>query len=179
MDLLNFKIGYWIKKYPWVDRPEIESACLMGITKAADNFNEDRGVLFSTFANKVIDNEVLMVLRTIRKNKEIPISDLIATKRDDEQVDPWEWMHNFIDLPDQMQQLENSIIIEKALERLTEQERAALVLFYVHNFKHKEISDLLHIKKYKSAQLKKQAIDKLRIYFKEKGIARRRQGGNI
>lgn len=69
----NIKLAYIVlNKYApkvknLIDYEELKSICLLGLTKAANTFNPDKGFAFSTYACKVISNDVLMELRSVNK----------------------------------------------------------------------------------------------------------------
>lgn len=51
-----------------IEREELKAIALLGLTKAAVNFDEMRGGQFATFASVVIRNELLMELRKRKKS---------------------------------------------------------------------------------------------------------------
>ena len=62
----NIKLAYFVagkyKSLP-IEFEEIQSEALLGLTKAAMHFNYGSGLKFSTFAVRVISNEILHYLR--------------------------------------------------------------------------------------------------------------------
>lgn len=56
----------------YVDLDELQSICLLGLTKAGKTYNKSKGFTFATYAYKVMQNEVCMYQRQNNKwNKNI------------------------------------------------------------------------------------------------------------
>ncbi len=83
-ELFNKYVGfaYWIankyvKSYP-LEREDIQQQALLGLWIAAQRFDASKGFTFMTFANAVINNQILLYvrklkrhIRTVSANKEI------------------------------------------------------------------------------------------------------------
>ena len=68
------------------EKSELVSAGMFGLVKAANNFDPTRNVEFSTYAGRCIDNEILMLLKKIKKVREKSVSLEIPVKyQNDEQ----------------------------------------------------------------------------------------------
>lgn len=69
----NIKLAYMLANRYYkmnnekVEFEEIRSVSLLGLVKAADNFDESKGLAFSTFAFTCIKNEILMYIRSNKK----------------------------------------------------------------------------------------------------------------
>ncbi len=63
--LVRFIVGRVVVRLPdSVEREDLESAGLLGLVKAAERFDPNRGVKFATYASTVIRGEVMEVLRS-------------------------------------------------------------------------------------------------------------------
>lgn len=74
-----------IKKYNTVnvDKEDLISIGTIGLIKAIDSFNIDKGASLSTYAARCIDNEILMYFRTLKKvSADVSINDPIDTDKD-------------------------------------------------------------------------------------------------
>lgn len=62
-------------------RDDIISSGLLGLVKAANTFDSERGTKFSTYAALCIRNEMLMYMRKVRRyfGKEISLEELVST----------------------------------------------------------------------------------------------------
>ncbi|MEA5057476.1 MAG: sigma-70 family RNA polymerase sigma factor [Anaerotignum propionicum] len=77
----NMDLAYYIlhKYFPWYGNDEdAKQICLIGLWKASEKFNPDKGYEFSTFASRVIMNQMLVFLRDERKRKKIKYVDNIT-----------------------------------------------------------------------------------------------------
>ena len=79
MDNINlaYKLAWkYHKKFRgYIDIEELKSICLLGLAKAVKTFNKELGFNFSTYAYRVIQNEVLIVNKSNQKwNKNISLS---------------------------------------------------------------------------------------------------------
>jgi len=62
---------------------DLISIGIIGLIKAVDNFSNDKGVKIATFAAKCIENEILMHLRSNKKNsKNVSLFDSIGEDKD-------------------------------------------------------------------------------------------------
>lgn len=50
LHLLDFAAPHWARRYPSLDRDDLRQAAFFGLRRAAERFDPERGVLFSTFA---------------------------------------------------------------------------------------------------------------------------------
>ncbi len=62
-------VAYLVKKYNVGDRDvdDLISIGTIGLIKAIDTYKEDKGVRLATYASRCIDNELLMMLRSDKK----------------------------------------------------------------------------------------------------------------
>ena len=67
-----------------VEFDELVSVGMMGLIKAADRYNPERGAKFSTFAITVVSNEMRMALRKLnrRKSREVSLDAVISARED-------------------------------------------------------------------------------------------------
>ena len=66
----NQKLVYWViaRKFPWLTQDEdLQSVGTIGLCKAAEYFDESKGYNFSTYAHRIILNEIIGQLRTETK----------------------------------------------------------------------------------------------------------------
>ena len=74
----NLKMAYdlawkYYRKVKYIDYEELQSEAFVGLTKAAKTFNPNYQLAFSTYAYKVMQNEILMFLQQFNKNQNISI----------------------------------------------------------------------------------------------------------
>ena len=74
-------VAHMTKKYSVPDRDisDLISVGTIGLIKAINSFNPDKGIRLATYAAKCIDNELLMMLRAERKvSREVSIYESIG-----------------------------------------------------------------------------------------------------
>ena len=70
--LNNMKLAYntaWKMKSTGIELEDLQSLALLGLVKAAKAFDEEREYKFSTFAIKIMRNEILQEVRRQRKQR--------------------------------------------------------------------------------------------------------------
>ncbi|WP_080845634.1 sigma-70 family RNA polymerase sigma factor [Cytobacillus gottheilii] len=110
-------------------REDVESEALVGLVKAFNTFNLDKGYKFTTYAGMVIRNEVLKFLHQVNKINKLNTCSLFAKlNSDDESL-------MMIDLISTGEiGIEELVILDEAsvnfLSRATERERDIFILTY-------------------------------------------------
>lgn len=78
-------VAYIAKKYNNAaeDQDDLISIGTIGLIKAIDTFKIDKGTRLATYASRCIENEILMHIRTNKKNKvQVSLQDPIGTDRE-------------------------------------------------------------------------------------------------
>lgn len=161
----NIKIAYTIantyKNYIY-EREDIKQQALMGLWKAAVNYDERKGFKFSTFANVVIRNSINIYLRSVKKHcgniflyttcaeGELSLEDMLADPKD-----CIEKMENIID---------SNIILSKIKK---DRDKFIIIETILKGTNHKIIAKKLNISKLTVATLKYKILRKLREEFLE------------
>ena len=167
-------VAHVIKKYqsPDYDMEDLLSVGTIGLIKAVNTFNPDRGSRLATYAAKCVENEVLMLFRAGKKfSKEVSIYDPIGTDKDGETV-------SLIDVleVENREALELVILkqdIKKLYEayegRLKETEQTVVRmrygLFGSKEHTQREIADLMGISRSYVSRIEKKALGKIREEF--------------
>ena len=64
-------VAHIVKKYSnSLEADDLISVGTIGLIKAVDSFNGEKGVLLSTYASRCIENEILMLIRANKKHKD-------------------------------------------------------------------------------------------------------------
>ena len=82
-------VAHVVKKYQYTDyeTEDLLSVGTIGLIKAVNTFNMDRGSRLATYAAKCVENEILMLLRAHKKySKEVSLYDPIGVDKDGESV---------------------------------------------------------------------------------------------
>lgn len=167
-------VAHIVKKYNMVDKEtdDLISIGTIGLIKAIDTFDNDKGIRLATYASRCIDNELLMMLRSNKRLKrEVYLYDPIGSDREGNEI-------NLLDIIEETDTdiIENIVLEEdvKKLHRiigkvLTDREREIISLRYgLVNKKEvtqREIANKLGISRSYVSRIEKKALKKLRECF--------------
>lgn len=139
----------------------------IGLVKAINTYQEDKGTRLATYASKCIENEILMHLRATKNDKtELHLFDPLSAEEDDSEV-------SYIDIvrdeePDVAEVVTAKVQAESVLSRLSvldDKEREVLELRYGLGGKaqktQREIARLLGISRSYVSRIEKRALGKL------------------
>lgn len=168
-------VAHIVKKYnnSGRDAEELISVGTVGLVKAVNTFEVDKGHKLATYAARCIENEILMLLRSERKQaREVSLYDPIGTDKEG----------NEINLLDIIESEEKDIVEKMALDSnvrklyqhveaaLTPREKQVIHLrygLYQHSpVTQREIAKQLGISRSYVSRIEKKALEKLRRYFK-------------
>lgn len=168
-------VAHIARKYQNVneDMEDLISIGTIGLIKAISSFDAGKGKL-STYASRCIDNELLMLLRSRKKNaREVSLFEPIGTDKEGNEI-------NLLDIMEQEQtdvvdQLELSGNIKKMSrliqEVLNEREREIIYLRYGlltgKEVTQREIGEMLNISRSYVSRIEKRALIKLREGFRD------------
>lgn len=171
-------VAYIAKKYTTAGRSsdDVISIGTIGLIKAVSTYNKSKGTALATYAARCIENEILMSIRSEKKQQgEVSLHDPIGTDRDGNAVslsdvlgsDP-EQVHNDVELRLASQQLRG--VISAAL---TDRERLVVELRYGimggRCMAQREIAKLLGISRSYVSRIEKKALGKLNRAFEDAG----------
>lgn len=118
---------------------DLYSVGIVGLVKAVNSFDAEKGFKFSTYATRVIRNEILMTLRKKRVDVAFSLDDT-ANLENGEEVP-------YADLVSSGERFENEVIAkvqyEEMLCKLSDRKRNIMILFFVHNKTQREISSIM------------------------------------
>ena len=126
----------------------------IGLIKAIDTFNVDKGIRLATYASKCIENEILMNIRSNKKNKmQVSLQDPIGVDKD--------YIVDKVEL-----KMKISKLYEKIEKVLTEREKEIIKLRYgltPSGYKtQREIAQQLDISRSYVSRIEKKALKKLK-----------------
>ena len=168
-------VAHIIKKYSFaeLEMEDLLSIGTIGLIKAVNTFDIERGNKLSSYAAKCIDNEILMMLRSEKKrSREISLYEPIGTDKEGNEI-------NLMDIVEMDEKEISEMIAYKedvkqlyqALETcLKEKERTVLCLRYglfgSKEYTQREIGDRLGISRSYVSRIEKGALIKLKNYLK-------------
>lgn len=169
-------VAHIVKKYSMVDKEtdDLISIGTIGLIKAIDTFDSDKGIRLATYASRCIDNELLMMLRSGKRlSKEVYLYDPIGSDREGNEIN----LLDIIEFEDS--DIAESIVLEDEIKKLyelifevlTEREREIICLRYGLNGSRettqREIAGELNISRSYVSRIEKKALKKLRDGFEK------------
>ncbi|MDF2483921.1 MAG: sigK [Herbinix sp.] len=169
-------VAHIVKKYNMVDKEtdDLISIGTIGLIKAIDTFDEEKGIRLATYASRCIDNELLMMLRSGKRlAKEVYLYDPIGSDREGNEI-------NLLDIIEEAEiDIVENIVLEDDIKKLyhiigkvlTDREREIICLRYgLSNRKEvtqREIAGKLGISRSYVSRIEKKALKKLRECFEQ------------
>ena len=167
-------VAHVIKKYQNLeeDPEDLISIGTIGLIKAVVTFNPDKGNRLAAYASRCVENEILMYLRSRKKNgKEISLYEPIGTDREGNEIRRYDIMEtDEADIPDRIHLKENiQTLYEKVENELSSREKLVLKMRYgLYNgeeYTQREIARQLGISRSYVSRIEKSAVEKLRGFF--------------
>ena len=169
-------VAHVVKKYQCqdYDTEDLLSAGTIGLIKAVNTFDVDKGSRLATYAARCVENEILMLLRAGKKRaKEVSLFEPIGTDKDGETV-------SLVDVIE----MENPKTIDQLIldqdikelyqafdQKLTENEKQVISmrygLFKGKEHTQREVAGVLDISRSYVSRIEKKAIGKLREEFEK------------
>lgn len=169
-------VAHVVKKYQCqdYDTEDLLSAGTIGLIKAVNTFDVDKGSRLATYAARCVENEILMLLRAGKKRaKEVSLFEPIGTDKDGETV-------SLVDVIE----MENPKTIDQLIldqdikelyqafdQKLTENEKQVISmrygLFKGKEHTQREVAGVLGISRSYVSRIEKKAIGKLREEFEK------------
>ncbi|MGL5314237.1 MAG: RNA polymerase sporulation sigma factor SigK [Peptostreptococcaceae bacterium] len=151
------------------DQDDLISIGTIGLIKAIETYNVDKGTRLATYASKCIENEILMNIRTNKKNKvQVSLQDPIGMDKEGNEISLIDVLGTDIDYI--LDQVELKVQIGKLYEQLdkilTKREKEIVLLRYgltTCGYKtQREIAQQLDISRSYVSRIEKRALKKLR-----------------
>lgn len=171
-------VAHIVKKYnnSGRDIDELIAIGIVGLVKAVNTFDADKGNRIVTYAARCIENELLMMLRSERKlTREVSLYDPIGTDKEG----------NEINLLDIIESQETDVVEQMTLDSnirqlyqnidgvLTGREKEIISLRYGlagdNPVTQREIADMMGISRSYVSRIEKKALEKLKVEFEKKG----------
>lgn len=171
-------VAHVVKKYQGsdYDTEDLLSVGAIGLIKAVNTFNVDKGSRLATYAARCVENEILMLLRASKKySREVSLFEPIGVDKDGETVS----LLDVIEM-DNKEALDQMILSQDVKELyeafetcLTETEKTVLGMRYGlykgKEYTQREIAGKLGISRSYVSRIEKKAIEKMRAEFAKHG----------
>lgn len=167
-------VAHVVKKYSNTiyETDDLISIGTIGLIKAVDTFNQERGIRLATYASRCIENELLMLMRSSKKqSREVSLSDPIGSDKEGNTIQLLDiCVAEEVDIVGQMEEKQNLSRLREYIDKvLTKREKEIIVLRYgLYGGKEvtqREIADRLAISRSYVSRIEKKALKKLKAAY--------------
>ena len=157
------------------DKSELVSIGILGLVKAIDTYNISKKVEFSSYAVRCIDNEILMFIRRLKKDKDVESFDKpINGEGAEKKLKVEDTLKSDIDIETSYEDKEMYALIRKIVYNLPGREREIIMLhfgFYDGKvYKQREIAEKLNLSRSYVSRLINIIVNDIRKELEELGI---------
>ena len=157
------------------DKSELVSIGILGLVKAVDTYDASKKIEFSTYAARCIDNEILMFIRKLKKEKTIDSLDRpIGGEGSDKKIKLEDTISSDVDIETSYEDEEDYAEVRRIVYSLPEREREIIMLsfgFYDGRvYKQREIADKLNISRSYASRLIAKIVKDIKKQLEEVGI---------
>lgn len=167
-------VAHVVKKYSntMYETDDLISIGTIGLIKAVDSFNPEKGIRLATYASRCIENELLMLMRSSKKqSKEVSLFDPIGSDKEGNTIQLLDiCVAEEVDLVEQMEEQQKLSKLQEYIDKvLTKREKEIIVLRYgLHGGREvtqREIADKLNISRSYVSRIEKKALKKLKAAY--------------
>ena len=165
-------VAHIVKKYmnSGKETDEMISVGIVGLVKAVNTYNFEKGSRLATYAARCIDNELLMLMRGDRKlSREVSLYDPIGTDKEGNEITLLSILeHEDEDIIEQLDKTQSLRKLSKILSKvLTPREYFVVIrrygLYGHHETTQRELAEQLNISRSYVSRIEKKALEKLRL----------------
>lgn len=173
----NMRLVVFIAKRfesPKVLLEDLISIGSMGLIKGVETFRLDKNIKLGTYASRCIENEILMFLRKVSKQKvELSLDEPLNIDGDGNEL----LLSDVIPTPeahalDEVLKGEKERVMYESVEKLKPREREIIIMRYglynTNSYTQKEVADKLGISQSYISRLEKRIMNKLKIEIEKK-----------
>lgn len=171
-------VAHIVKKYSGAgEADDLISVGSMGLIKAINSFEYDKGTQLSTYAARCIENEILMLLRLNKKHKQtLSLNEYLGEDKDGNEIELLDIIPGLED--DVIEKVENNILTDKLCEivknSLSQREYEIIRLRYglgqCPALTQREVAEKLGISRSYISRLETKAIELIRKEVEDKKI---------
>ncbi len=167
-------VAHVVKKYSnTVYEPDdLISIGTIGLIKAVDSFNQGKGIRLATYASRCIENELLMLIRSSKKqSREVSLYDPIGSDKEGNTIQLLDiCVAEEVDIISQMEEQKRLSKLRNYIDKvLTKREREIIMLRYGlyggREVTQREIADKLNISRSYVSRIEKKALKKLKAAY--------------
>ena len=163
-------VSHIVKKYysKTNDTDDLISIGTIGLIKAIDSFNPDKGIKLATYASRCIENEILMHFRNIRKNaNDVYLGDSLEMDKDGNPLTIQETISDSMDLAEDLETKIKWEKVSKLIQNMDdEREKEIIILRYgLDNRKpltQREVAERLKISRSYVSRIEKKVLNEIK-----------------
>lgn len=172
-------VAHMTKKYsvPERDISDLISVGTIGLIKAINSFNPDKGIRLATYAAKCIDNELLMMLRAERKtSREVSLYEPVGKDKEGNEISIIETVScEPVDIVADMVFNQRVDVIEKSIDSVLSEREAYIIrhrfgLMGSEELTQSQIADNLGISRSYVSRIEKKSLEKLKKVLEDNGL---------
>lgn len=159
----NMRIALYVaRKYEGaLESDDLVALAMLGLVKAGNSYDPSKGNMFSTYATKVAENEILMAIRKTKKtSKDISIFTPVGIDRNGNVLELSETLED-TRAQEFFQQIEDRDTVHSVQRVLTEKERI-VVWKWIHGINQHNIAEELGVSQSQVSRIAKRAFNKMR-----------------
>ncbi len=167
-------VAHVVKKYnnTIYETDDLISIGTIGLIKAVDTFNQGKGIRLATYASRCIENELLMLMRSSKKqSKEVSLYDPIGADKEGNTIQLLDiCVAEEVDVIGKMEEQQNLSKLREYIDKvLTKREKEIIILRYGllggREVTQREIADKLNISRSYVSRIEKKALKKLKAAY--------------
>lgn len=166
-------VSHIVKKYysKTNDTDDLISIGTIGLIKAIDSFNPEKGIKLATYASRCIENEILMYFRNIRKNAtDVYLGDSIEMDKDGTPLTIQETISDSRDLAEDLETKIKWEQVSRIIQNISdEREKEIIILRYGLNNKkpltQREVAQRLNISRSYVSRIEKKVLEDIKKKF--------------
>ena len=167
-------VAHIVKKYmnSGKEPEEMISVGIVGLVKAVNTYNFDKGSRLATYAARCIDNELLMLMRGDKKlSREVSLYDPIGTDKEGNEINLLSIIeHDDEDIVEQLARKQSLKKLSQIIAGvLTPREYFVVIrrygLYGHHESTQRELAEQLGISRSYVSRIEKKALEKLRLHL--------------
>lgn len=166
-------VSHIVKKYysKTNDTDDLISIGTIGLIKAIDSFNPEKGIKLATYASRCIENEILMYFRNIKKNAtDVYLGDSIEMDKDGTPLTIQETISDSRDLAEDLETKMKWEKVSKIIQNISDaREKEIIILRYGLNNKkpltQREVAQRLNISRSYVSRIEKKVLEDIKDHF--------------